>query len=183
MRGFTSDFHLNHDNIIKYCGRPFHDAEHMRTRLIAGANERLGNDDVLVHVGDFMCYGSARGIPGAKIPWWKHAEALRAHLVLLGGNHDPNNKVKTAGDHLFCVVCGIPAFATHRPTDDPAHDPELIAYVRKTCKFAIVGHVHKAWETKRYPGGFLDINVGVDVRNFRPVLDDELAGIYRKETR
>ena len=182
-RGWTADWHLNHGNVIQYDERPFRDAEHMRERLIAEANMRLGREDILVHVGDFMCYGSAKGVPGEKIPWYEHAALVEANLVLLKGNHDRTNKVKWAGDHMFVQVGGIPAFATHRPTGDPLQDPELMAYVRKKCKFAIVGHVHKAWAVKKYDDGFLDINVGVAVRNYRPVLDDELVGIYRKETK
>ena len=183
IRGWSADWHLNHGNVIQYDERPFRDAEHMRERLIAEANMRLGREDILVHVGDFMCYGSAKGVPGEKIPWYEHAALVEANLVLLKGNHDRTNKVKWAGDHMFAQVGGIPAFATHRHSGDPLQDPELMAYVRKKCKFAIVGHVHKAWAVKKYDDGFLDINVGVAVRNYRPVLDDELVGIYRKETK
>jgi calcineurin-like phosphoesterase family protein len=182
-RGWSADWHLNHDNILGYSNRPFRDCLHMRERLIAETNMRLGAEDIFIHVGDFMCYGSAKGVPGLKTPWYEHVALIEANVVLLKGNHDRNNKVKWAGDHMFVQVGGVPAFATHLPTDNPLHDPDLIAYVRKKCKFAIVGHVHDKWAVKRYPGGFLDINVGVDVRNYRPVLDDELVGIYQKESK
>ena len=180
-RFYTADWHLNHENIIRYCNRPFSSVEKMAKHIIGEANMRAGTEDWLFHVGDFSTHGNARGVPGLKISWHEHAALVKARLVLLKGNHDKNNKVKTACDFVLTSMAGIPVFIGHYPTDnEEKYTPELRAFIRGNCKFAVVGHVHTLWKTKCYPGGFMDINVGVDAHQFRPVSEDELVGIYRK---
>ena len=63
---WTADLHLGHGNIIKYCNRPFRDAHHMNTTLIANINSRAKPGDKLIHVGDFCCRGNERGISGVR---------------------------------------------------------------------------------------------------------------------
>jgi len=53
---FTSDFHLGHRNIIRYCGRPFASVEQMDAAILANLNKLVGADDVLYFLGDF-CLG------------------------------------------------------------------------------------------------------------------------------
>ena len=53
---FTSDFHLGHRNIIRYCSRPFASVEEMDAAILANLNKLVGADDVLYFLGDF-CLG------------------------------------------------------------------------------------------------------------------------------
>src|SRR5580658_1871636 len=53
---FTSDFHLGHRNIIRYCSRPFASVEEMDAAILANLNELVGANDVLYFLGDF-CLG------------------------------------------------------------------------------------------------------------------------------
>ena len=43
---FTADWHLNHENIIRYCKRPFNDVLEMEKALIEGHNKRVKKGDV-----------------------------------------------------------------------------------------------------------------------------------------
>ena len=54
---FTSDTHFGHENIIKYCGRPFKDVEKMNERLIKNWNEVVKDTDTIFHLGDFSFRG------------------------------------------------------------------------------------------------------------------------------
>ena len=184
-RYWTADWHLGHPNILKYCKRPFHDVEHMNERLIAEANMRCGDDDNLIHVGDFVTRGGAKGVMGLKLKWNDYAKKINSNLVLLEGNHDHQNKTKTIGRHLICTISNFRVFVTHYPTDSDTHDPALIEWVYGNCHFAIVGHVHDHWDhkwthTSHGKPTFLNINVGVDVRNYRPISDDEVINEYNK---
>ena len=54
---FTSDTHFHHDNIIRFCNRPFKDVYHMDEELIKRWNEKVGPDDIIYHLGDFAWGG------------------------------------------------------------------------------------------------------------------------------
>lgn len=183
-RYWTSDWHLGHAAILGYCGRPFKDVEHQTERIIAEANMRCNETDTLIHVGDFCTRGVARGVPGLRYKWDHYAGQVVPMLTLLEGNHDKQNKTKTIGRHLFCHIAGWQVFVSHYPTDSDVHDPALIEYVHKACAFAICGHVHEKWLAKnaKIEGlpPLLNINVGVDQHQYRPVSDDEVLNIWLK---
>jgi calcineurin-like phosphoesterase family protein len=77
---FTSDHHFGHNNIIKYCNRPFENVDEMNAALIKRWNEKIPPDGDVYHLGDFaLCHPE------------KLEEILdqlngRIHLII--GNHD-----------------------------------------------------------------------------------------------
>jgi calcineurin-like phosphoesterase family protein len=50
---FTADQHFHHQNIIKYCNRPFVWFNQMDDALIDNFNKVVTNDDIVYHLGDF----------------------------------------------------------------------------------------------------------------------------------
>ena len=54
---FTSNTHVEHTNIIHYCQHPFANAAEMDTALIENWNARVGDQDVVYHLGDFTLEG------------------------------------------------------------------------------------------------------------------------------
>ena len=50
---FTADQHFGHENIIRFCDRPFADAPEMDRAMIDRWNERVGENDTVFHLGDF----------------------------------------------------------------------------------------------------------------------------------
>ncbi len=83
---FTADTHFGHDNIIKYCDRPFKDAGHMDVELIANWNEAVGPDQVVFHLGDFTFHGK-RNVPNL-------LNRLNGEVILIQGNHDKTNTLR-----------------------------------------------------------------------------------------
>ena len=51
---FISDLHFNHENIIKYCNRPFPNVDKMNSSIINNWNSVVSKDDVVYFLGDFM---------------------------------------------------------------------------------------------------------------------------------
>ncbi len=54
---FTSDNHFGHENIIKYCDRPFSSADEMDKVMIERWNDAIGPSDTIYHLGDFTLNG------------------------------------------------------------------------------------------------------------------------------
>ncbi len=74
---FTSDTHLGHANIIKYCKRPFDSVELMDEAIISNWNNTVKNNDTVYHLGDF-CFGSAE----------RYLDRLNGTIMMVRGNHD-----------------------------------------------------------------------------------------------
>ncbi len=77
---FISDTHFAHDNVIKYAGRPFNDAEEMNEYMITKWNETVSDNDEVYFLGDF-CLGQAENI-------MKYAPRLNGVKHMIMGNHD-----------------------------------------------------------------------------------------------
>ena len=57
----TSDFHLGHFNIIRYCNRPFADTKEMNAAILERVNASVKPDDVLYFLGGF-CMGGPKAV-------------------------------------------------------------------------------------------------------------------------
>lgn len=164
----TADLHLGHANIIKYCGRPFKDVEHMNRELIRRWNERVSAEDIVYHVGDFCFKNSSEGRgEGQKCPATVWMEKLNGQKVFLRGNHDKNNSLRTLTKQCVIEYAGVEYFLTHEPDD--ANDEYLINFT---------GHVHERWKYRLF-GETTLINVGVDVHDFYPQTIDEILKKFR----
>lgn len=84
---FMSDEHFFHENIIKYCFRPYKTADEMNTDLIKIFNAHFDDDSVVFHLGDFALF---RSVPeGKRIETLEGIiSQLKGHHIFLMGNHD-----------------------------------------------------------------------------------------------
>ena len=82
---FSSDWHLDHANVIRYDGRPFADVNEMNEVIISNHNSIVGPDDDFYFLGDF-CFNS------------KNTEyflsRLQGNLFFIKGNHDKHDTIK-----------------------------------------------------------------------------------------
>jgi len=145
----------SHENIIKYCNRPFKSADHMDIRLIQLWNSRVDKHDIVIHLGDFMFYKKLHK------PSY-YLDQLNGNIVLLKGNHDHNNSLNTPIQSLVLRIGGNDIYCTHNPID---HNPDY--------PINLVGHVHDRWKVKKTSRTYL-VNVGVDVWNYCPVDINEI---------
>lgn len=155
---FTSDLHLDHANIIKYCQRPFHSIGEMNAALITNWNARVSEDDTVYVIGDFALTSRERIA--------ELRSKLNGHIVLVLGNHDRSQKAMA--DCGFDVVCDrARGFELDGQRLYLRHIPDYGFLV--SGEIHLCGHVHTDW--KRL--GDI-INVGVDQWNFQPVTLAEL---------
>lgn len=78
-----SDTHFNHENIIKYCDRPFENAKQMNDYLVEMWNSVVKPVDKVYHLGDvYMGPGFSREETVLTL------RKLNGHKRLILGNHD-----------------------------------------------------------------------------------------------
>ena len=183
---FSSDHHFQHGNIIKYANRPFRDAQHQDRRLITEWNYRVKSDDLVYYLGDFICRGGERGVPGGYLKPKYYIDKLNGQIIFILGNHDRNNGLKHGLDSAQIRFANLKFHMEHRP---PAGSSLVYAagvdiYVDTDADVWLCGHVHQLWKYKthrnKYNRKMLIYNVGVDVHDFRPVLIDDICNEYRK---
>ena len=180
-RFWTSDLHFGHANIIRYCSRPFSDVAQMNAKLIDNWNDVVADSDDVWVLGDFAM--------GAIDQTLAFVSRLRGAKTLVTGNHDrcwsaAGNKsarwVETYLDAGFGNVVhgtipielgGAPALAGHFPYAGDSHDDDRFVALRPIdCGLPLLhGHVHERWRVNGH-----QVNVGVDVWDYRPVSDDQL---------
>jgi len=151
----TSDTHFGHENIIRYCGRPFKSLKEMDETLVKNWNSRVSKGDTVYFLGDF-CFKKSTEAPNANA-FEYYREQLNGNIVFIGGNHDRQNRNKTILQG--CVVClgGQQIYLVH----DPKH-------MNPAYKLGFCGHVHEKWKIVKY-GPTVIVNVGVDQWNFFPI--------------
>ncbi len=182
-RWFTSDLHIGHARIIELCNRPFSDVNEMNEALVENWNGRIGPEDSVFVLGDVALGKLDESLAVVK--------QLNGRKYLVPGNHDRcwsgNKKVRPAdrsryedtgftilGEQVQLVrdwwMCHFPVHGDSY-TDDryPEYRPSI-----GPDEWLIHGHVHNMWKTNGR-----QINVGVDVWDYRPVHEDELVALTK----
>ncbi|MGX7030330.1 metallophosphoesterase [Vagococcus zengguangii] len=81
MKYFIADLHLYHENVIRFCERPFANVEEMNDTLIHNWNQVVTPKDDVYILGDFIVRGS--GEEANKI-----LQQLNGKKYLIKGNHE-----------------------------------------------------------------------------------------------
>ena len=180
---YSSDLHLTHGNIIRYCARPYYNSYEMDYDLTRLHNETLSPEDTWFFLGDF-CMNQV-----AIVNNLPRLNFKKMYWIL--GNHDKKNKViryvEQIGltekvvlvEDMVHVIDGKEVFLTHRPINCSDTLP------------TICGHVHEKWKLLE-PGVQVKefsrqenkelikmtkhrvLNVGVDVFDFKPVSEEQV---------
>jgi calcineurin-like phosphoesterase family protein len=204
MLFLTSDPHYGHENIIKYCSRPFRDVNHMNTEMVRRWNMTVGPNDQVIILGDFALWQGA-------IP--KYVPLLQGQKFLVPGNHDhvwkfhkkfTRERVEEAEEAGITVL--PPLLFLSDVTGDPEHKKILLCHFqfmtdtehkyykyspppsfisppgarnyredRGTVLWDILLHGH-IHNHRTFADG--QINVGVDVWDFYPVSLERLLREY-----
>lgn len=164
---FTSDTHFGHENIIRFCNRPFRNAEEMNAELIRRWRETVPDDGIIFHLGDFA-HGNAR-------IWNDILSALSGRIYLILGNHDMKalrqgylGRFEHVAQQMTIRVGGQAIVLNHNP---------FLCYGGSYRDvWQLFGHVHSGPTSHTgldhprlkilFP---LQYDVGVDNNDFRPV--------------
>ena len=101
---FTADHHLDHENIIRFCSRPFDNAGHMNAALIDNWNAVVKPADTVYHLGDL----TLGGLGVAK----NYLRRLNGRVILLANwTHHDKRWLKPLRHALACAA-GWPCTAS-----------------------------------------------------------------------
>jgi len=153
---FTADTHFGHHNIIEYTNRPFKSVEHMDMELNRRWNERVTDEDIVYHLGDF----AFRKIMRVQ----DYLDQLNGEVIIIRGNHDQSNDIKSKLTSAVIRHGGFDIWMSHEP--------------KAIYKFNFCGHVHTNWRIHKTHN--VIVNCGVDVWNFQPINFEEIMEAINK---
>ena len=164
---FTSDTHFGHENIIRFCNRPFKNAEEMNSKLIRRWRETVPEDGIVFHLGDFA-HGSSR-------LWNDILCTLTGRKYLILGNHDMKS-IRQGFMSRFELVTQQMTIRVGGQAIVLNHNPFLCYGGSYRDVWQLFGHVHSGPASNTgldhprlkmlFP---LQYDVGVDNNSFRPV--------------
>lgn len=184
---FTADHHFDHQNIIKYCARPFSGVNEMNQEMVRRWNSVVKPEDTVYYLGDFSM---------AKRPVEFFGRQLHGKKHLIIGNHDrchPRKQTaaavqavyREAGFVSFNVeltmqIADLEVLLNHFPYLAAEPDAGYVVKhqdLRPKNKglWLLHGHVHEKWKTKDRM-----INVGVDAWDFYPVPLPTIEALIRE---
>lgn len=155
-----SDTHFSHDNIRKYCGRPFTSVTQMDEFMVEAWNQTVRPQDHVYHLGDVAMRQQHLEI----------VKRLNGHKRLVRGNHDIfKTKLYLAAG--FAEIHGVRVLDNLAMTHIPIHPESLGRYFGN-----VHGHIHE----KDSPAGPY-LNVSVEKIGYRPIsLEEAKARIDAK---
>lgn len=178
---FSSDLHLDHANIIKFCDRPFIDVVEMNNKLRDWHNTFVKPEDHWYNLGDV----TLRRGGGPEQQWFiEEMKRWHGHKRLLLGNHD-HFPTKTYLEAGFEKIYG-----TWRGIDNIllSHIPVHPASLGTACA-NVHGHIHNN-QTNSFPPILKKdllgkekvvpyVNVSIEVINYRPITLGELKELIK----
>ncbi len=147
---FTSDQHFGHENIIRYCKRPYKTISEMNQSLIGNWNSIVNDSDLIFILGDFSMHNIEHYMP-----------LLNGNKVLIKGNHDRQHNISS----LLITSHGTRIYMQHKPFIDKP--------ITRKIDMILCGHVHNNWKGTMFQKIPM-INVGVDVWDYKPVSLDAI---------
>lgn len=137
---FTSDFHLFHNNVLKYDNRPFNNVYEMHAVIEERWNERVGPDDVVIYLGD-LTFARREDVSLVN----EMLKRLNGTIHFVMGNHDKYEDIKK-----------IPRFASVqdylevRITHNVDSDIHIGAKVRVETLFCAMHYPIYSWNKKHH---------------------------------
>lgn len=168
---YISDHHFDHDNIIKYCNRPFSNVKEMNEYMIHQHNSTVKKYDIVHFLGDFAFKQSFDSVK-------EIIDKLNGYKHFILGNHDNRNhfrKMILFNDTVIGVSYSTlfhdetynkVVFMNHRPLDKwpIQHDPY-------SQSIHIHGHIHNSKLECNIPCRY---NASVEVVEYTPCTLEDL---------
>jgi len=175
---FVGDTHFSHRNVIKYCNRPFEDANEMNETLIKNWNAVVTKSDIVYHLGDVAFEKDIEKRD-------KILSRLHGEKHLIWGNHD--KMLKTTGwQKHFHSAADLRGITVPYQKDDRIVNQHIVMchYAMRVWDRAHYGTVHlygHSHGTLPDDPNSLSLDVGVDNWNYTPVSLEQIMEVMSKK--
>jgi calcineurin-like phosphoesterase family protein len=193
---FTSDTHYDHKNICRATTqwkdsdnltRDFKSLDQMNDELVFWINNRVGQDDILFHLGDW----SFNGFENIR-KFRERIVCKNVHLIL--GNHD--HHIERNKDNIQSIFSSVNEYLSLDVKWD-LNQTQMMLKTPNSARFVLMhypiaswngmndgvihlhGHVHLPKHLRVADGKAMD--VGVDGNNMDPISMDEVLKIMSKQ--
>lgn len=167
---FTADLHFGHDNIIKYCNRPWKNSKEMNVALIDNINNTVDVNDSLYFLGDFCFSKHGKYVEDFRM----YMDAILCkNIFFILGNHDSPQRI-----YHEKIKCWEKLVEIHKnPKLVLCHYPLLEWNKKKYGAIMLHGHCHN---NLLKPEGYRMMDVGVDnpLSSYKPFLLEDILEKY-----
>jgi calcineurin-like phosphoesterase family protein len=160
MIWFTADQHFGHTNIIKFCGRPFIDADHMAKNLVDNHNSLVKPGEHVYHLGDVTFQLEAE---------WYMGQLNGIHHLILG-NHDHRNFHKGTRPGVYASIQQKKEINWNTYSFFLSHYSHRVWNKSHFGAIHLYGHSHGT-----IPDFGRSMDVGVDTNDFYPYSADQIV--------
>lgn len=180
---FTSDLHFGHNNVIKFCNRPYTNTKEMEKALIDNWNSVVSNEDYAFILGDIF--------------WFNHSKETKRifgklngkKIYVLQGNHDDfssylSKYLDERIEILDCDEVTLYVKGLQQKEYYLSHCPLMTWPHRENGVPNFFGHIHSGPRSNNevdnnLPLWPLQYDVGVDNNEYTPI---EVRQIMQKLT-
>lgn len=167
MNYYISDTHFCHENIIKYCHRPFSSIGEMNTVIIKKWNSKVKKEDTVFHLGDFGLTKSTEAPSAPKDTFKSVISQLNGNIILINGSHDSNNGCKSIIESMVIKTGGFRIYMTHDPK-----------YAKEQYPFNFTGHRHGKDGMFNKKGKSIVVDLSVENTDYYPLNINEIMQLY-----
>jgi calcineurin-like phosphoesterase family protein len=154
---FTSDPHYWHENVIKYCNRPFDSVEEMNEVMISNHNKVVRNNDDIYMLGD-ICFANTEKTIDI-------LSRLNGRKYLIYGNHDRLLRAD-AFDKYFVWRKDLAEVKMEKKRFVLMHYAMRTWHKQHRGAIQLYGHSHNNLADAE---NLLSLDVGVDAHDFSPI--------------
>lgn len=181
---FTSDYHLEHANIIRLCNRPHANKDEMYEDILKKHNAVVKHNDTIYDLGDIFYRGDYKLLP-------EYLGSFNGRRIILSGNHDKDLKKCFKKGLLNKLINKnkLVILDPFRPNQN------VIQSIWVNNQHIVLSHYalrswpssfRGSWNLFGHSHGNLEgfsksMDVGVDTNDFRPYSFDEISQIISEK--
>jgi len=187
-----SDTHFDHENIIRYCDRPFGSLDEMESCIINNWNTKVSSSDTVLFGGDLAMAPAGKAAT--------YIDRLNGSTVVLTGNHDSFSKWKSSfpvleseyfqyeyyGEKFEFYYSHWPqGYSEENDRDDEREEPSYSNPPAWFNGWNIHGHVHNN-DLENFPLVNPEekrVNVASELLGYTPIHMNDLIKILKKDER